>query len=82
MAKVTVHGFTVNDQGKDIKLPSKRTVIGIQEVGGTLLFGTAQSVETSELRDDGRYMPARSEEPPEAPDQQSPEDKPQTQSND
>jgi hypothetical protein len=62
MAAVIVHSYTVDDQGKKIELPSKRTAQSIARIGGQIIPETAQAVDESELRDDGRFLPKQSEE--------------------
>jgi hypothetical protein len=57
MTTITVYGYAVNDQGKMIQPPSKRTAASIAEIGATILLHTAQEVDTSALRPDGRYLP-------------------------
>jgi hypothetical protein len=62
MSTVIVYNYTVFDQGKLIRLPSKRTADKIAQIGGQVIWETAQSVDESELREDGRYLP-KYEEP-------------------
>jgi hypothetical protein len=56
MKKVTVYGFTIEDQGKRIAVPSKRTADGIAEVGGIVIAGSAEEVNADDLRPDGRHL--------------------------
>jgi hypothetical protein len=65
MATVIVYSYTVFDQGKLIRLPSKRAADQIAQIGGQVIWETAQAVDESALRDDGRYLPKYSEEPDE-----------------
>jgi hypothetical protein len=62
MSTVIVYNYTVFDQGKLIRLPSKRTADKIAQIGGQVIWETAQSVDEGELREDGRYLP-KYEEP-------------------
>jgi hypothetical protein len=62
MATVVVYNYTVFDQGKLIRLPSKRTADKIAQIGGQVIWETAQSVDESELRDDGRYLPKQAKD--------------------
>jgi hypothetical protein len=64
MTTVIVYSYTVNDQGKMIQLPSKRTTASISEIGAFVLLHTAQEVDSSELRSDGRYLPKWQENTP------------------
>jgi hypothetical protein len=57
MRAVTVYGFLINDQGKQIQIPSKRTIKDIEQLGGVVVAGSAETVDESELREDGRYLP-------------------------
>jgi hypothetical protein len=57
MHSVTVYGFLINDQGKQIQVPSKRTIKDIEQLGGIVVAGSAVRVDESELREDGRYLP-------------------------
>jgi hypothetical protein len=62
MRAVTVYGFLIIDQGKQIQIPSKRTIKDIEQLGGVVVAGSAQTVDESELREDGRYLPKHSKE--------------------
>jgi hypothetical protein len=57
MAAVIVYNYTVYDQGKHIRVPSKRTAEMIAKIGGRIIPDTAQAVDERELREDGRYLP-------------------------
>jgi hypothetical protein len=61
MRAVTVYGFLINDQGKQIQVPSKRTIKDIEQLGGIVVAGSAVRVDESELREDGRYLPKSAE---------------------
>jgi len=52
MATVIVYSYTVFDQGKLIRLPSKRAADQIAQIGGQVIWETAQAVDESALRDD------------------------------
>jgi len=63
MAAVIVYSYTIFDQGKLIRLPSKRTADKIAQIGGQVIRETAQAVDVRDLREDGRYLPKNYEEP-------------------
>jgi hypothetical protein len=56
---VTVHHFKVWDQmrGDHIVPPLKSPAERIKQIGGTIIPGTAEDVESSVLDADGRYDP-------------------------
>jgi hypothetical protein len=62
MRSVTVYSFVINDQGKQIQVPSKRTIKDIEQLGGIVVAGSAVRVDESELREDGRYLPKRADQ--------------------
>ena len=43
--------------GKLIKLPRKKSAYKIAQIGGQVIWETAQSVDECELPKDGRYLP-------------------------
>jgi hypothetical protein len=63
MGTVIVYDYTVFDQGKLIRLPSKRTADKIAQIGGQVIWETAQVVDEHDLREDGRYLPKYYDEP-------------------
>ena len=63
MGTVIVYSYTIFDQGKLIRLPSKRTADKIAQIGGQVMWETAQVVDVRDLREDGRYLPKYCEEP-------------------
>jgi hypothetical protein len=63
MGTVIVYSYTIFDQGKLIRLPSKRTADKIAQIGGQVIWETAQAVDKRDLREDGRYLPKYYEEP-------------------
>jgi hypothetical protein len=63
MAAVIVYSYAIFDQGKLIRLPSKRTADKIAQIGGKVIWQTAQAVDERDLREDGRYLPKHYEEP-------------------